>query len=129
MEHADADPQREGPIRRVLITGANGQLGTALAGVFAGDEITGVDLDTWDVSMPPPAWLVRPSALTMPLDTELDRPSGLPTATAISPTCSFPLSAKTAGVGDTGILITAMSLAGKAPTSLPVYCRPLESVT
>ena len=25
--------------------------------MFAGDEITGVDLDTWDVSMPAPAWL------------------------------------------------------------------------
>ena len=57
MEHRHPDPQREGRIRRVLITGANGQLGTALAEVFAGDEITGVDVDTWDVSLPPPVWL------------------------------------------------------------------------
>lgn len=57
MEHEGADPLREGPIRRLLITGANGQLGTALAEAFAGDEITGVDLDSWDVSLPAPVWL------------------------------------------------------------------------
>jgi dTDP-4-dehydrorhamnose reductase len=57
VEHEGADPLREGPIRRLLITGANGQLGTALAEAFAGDEITGVDLDSWDVSLPAPVWL------------------------------------------------------------------------
>ena len=57
MEHQGADAQREGSIRRLLITGANGQLGTALAEAFAGDEITGVDLDSWDVSLPAPIWL------------------------------------------------------------------------
>lgn len=57
MEHGHPDPLGEGRIRRVLITGANGQLGTALAEVFAGDEISGVDLDSWDVSLPAPVWL------------------------------------------------------------------------
>ena len=70
--------------------------------------------------MPLPSWPVRPSALTMPSVTELDRPSGLPTASVIAPTWSLALSAKTAGAGLTGIEITARSLAGKLPTSLPV---------
>jgi len=50
MEHASADPLIAR--RRVLITGARGQLGHALAEAFAGDEVTGVDLPEYDISRP-----------------------------------------------------------------------------
>ena len=79
--------------------------------------------------MPLPSWPVRPRALTMPLVTELERPSGLPMASAIWPTCSRALLAKVAGAGLIGIEITARSLAGKLPTRVPATWRPFESVT
>lgn len=59
MEHADADPLREGR-RRVLITGAAGQLGTALAVTFADDDVVAVARDDWDVTLPAPAALGMP---------------------------------------------------------------------
>jgi dTDP-4-dehydrorhamnose reductase len=59
VEHSDTDPVSERP-RRVLITGSAGQLGRALAETFKDDEITGVDLDSWDVAEPVPAWLEPP---------------------------------------------------------------------
>ncbi|MGZ4385441.1 MAG: dTDP-4-dehydrorhamnose reductase [Gaiellaceae bacterium] len=50
MEHASADPLLAR--RRVLITGARGQLGHALAEAFADDEPIGVDLPECDISRP-----------------------------------------------------------------------------
>jgi dTDP-4-dehydrorhamnose reductase len=52
MAHDDADPL--GPRRRLLITGAGGQLGRALAEEFAGDDVVALTRADWDVSAPPP---------------------------------------------------------------------------
>ncbi len=54
MEHDDTDPVRP---RRVLITGAGGQLGRALQEAFAGDEVLALRRDDWDVALPAPAGL------------------------------------------------------------------------
>ncbi len=43
--------------RRILITGAGGQLGRALAEEFAADEVVAVTHADWDVALPPPAGL------------------------------------------------------------------------
>jgi dTDP-4-dehydrorhamnose reductase len=60
MEHADTDALRAGPGRRVLITGAGGQLGAALAEVFAADDVLALTHDDWDVRFPPRISLGRP---------------------------------------------------------------------
>jgi len=59
VEHDDADPLREGR-RRVLITGAGGQLGTALRAAFGDDDVTALAREAWDVRQPAPATLHRP---------------------------------------------------------------------
>jgi dTDP-4-dehydrorhamnose reductase len=53
MEPEHADPVVAGRRRRVLITGAGGQLGQALAGVFADDDVTALMHGDWDVTHPP----------------------------------------------------------------------------
>jgi dTDP-4-dehydrorhamnose reductase len=59
VEHTHTDPLRPRP-RRVLITGARGQLGAALAETFAGDDVTALGRAQWDVSLPAPADLTSP---------------------------------------------------------------------
>ena len=54
MELGNADPLRAGRRRRVLITGADGQLGHALQQVFAGDDVLALTRADWDVTHPPP---------------------------------------------------------------------------
>ena len=62
MEHTDTDPVREGRVRRVLITGAGGQLGRALVEAFGPEgELMALSREDWDVSLPPPAGLPAPS--------------------------------------------------------------------
>jgi dTDP-4-dehydrorhamnose reductase len=53
VEHEIADPVGTGQ-RRVLITGAGGQLGRALQEEFAGDEVRALARADWDVTLPPP---------------------------------------------------------------------------
>jgi len=54
MEYADTDPLATGR-RRLLVTGAHGQLGRALQEAFADDDVLALGRDVWDVTQPPPA--------------------------------------------------------------------------
>ena len=53
MEHQHTDSVRAGRRRRVLITGAGGQLGQALQDVFSDDDLAALAREDWDVSDPP----------------------------------------------------------------------------
>ncbi len=53
MELEHADPVRAGRRRRVLITGAGGQLGHALQRVFSDDDVVALTRAGWDVTHPP----------------------------------------------------------------------------
>jgi dTDP-4-dehydrorhamnose reductase len=53
MEHEHTDPVRAGRRRRVLITGAGGQLGRALAREFADEDVAALTRADWDVTLPP----------------------------------------------------------------------------
>jgi dTDP-4-dehydrorhamnose reductase len=53
MELEHPDPVRAGRRRRVLITGAGGQLGRALQREFAGDDVVALSHADWDVTSPP----------------------------------------------------------------------------
>ncbi|MGI8886752.1 MAG: dTDP-4-dehydrorhamnose reductase [Gaiellaceae bacterium] len=53
MEHEHTDSVRAGRRRRVLITGAGGQLGRALQDVFADDDLAALRREDWDVTSPP----------------------------------------------------------------------------
>jgi dTDP-4-dehydrorhamnose reductase len=52
VEHEHTDPVRAGRRRRVLITGAGGQLGRALGESFADDDVTALRHADWDVAEP-----------------------------------------------------------------------------
>ena len=54
MELEQSDPLRAGRRRRVLITGAGGQLGRALERAFADDDVLALTHADWDVTGPSP---------------------------------------------------------------------------
>jgi dTDP-4-dehydrorhamnose reductase len=58
VEHEHADPVTAGR-RRVLITGAGGQLGRALRDAFAGDDVSALGREDWDVTHPPSSSLLQ----------------------------------------------------------------------
>ena len=79
MEHPDADPLRAR--RRVLITGAGGQLGHALADAFANDDVLALGRAEWDVRFDAPElpWapdLVLHAAAWTNVDGAEDDPQG-----------------------------------------------------
>ena len=57
MEHQHTDTLPARHRRRVLITGAGGQLGVALSRAFAEDSVTALTRAQWDVRFPAPAGL------------------------------------------------------------------------
>ncbi|MGZ4282200.1 MAG: dTDP-4-dehydrorhamnose reductase [Gaiellaceae bacterium] len=81
MEPAIADSLATGHRRRVLITGAGGQLGHALRGAFAGEDVLALGHAGWDVTFPPPPlpWapdLVLHAAAWTDVDGAEDDPQG-----------------------------------------------------
>jgi dTDP-4-dehydrorhamnose reductase len=71
LEHAIADPVEPGR-RRVLVTGAGGQLGRALAEAFAGDDVLALTRADWDVALPPPSGLTADLVLHTAAWTDVD---------------------------------------------------------
>jgi len=53
VEHRNAD-RLDSRRRRLLVTGAGGQLGRALVDEFAGDEVVALRHEDWDVALPAP---------------------------------------------------------------------------
>jgi dTDP-4-dehydrorhamnose reductase len=59
VEHGQPDPLAARR-RRLLLTGAHGQLGRALEETFADEDVVALSHEDWDVSLPPPAGLPQP---------------------------------------------------------------------
>jgi dTDP-4-dehydrorhamnose reductase len=78
VEHDIADPVRAG-YAPILVTGARGQLGRALAQEFRDEELVAWARDDWDVTLPPPdvsPGLVLHAAAWTDVDGAEDDPQG-----------------------------------------------------
>jgi dTDP-4-dehydrorhamnose reductase len=71
LEHVVADPLATGS-RRVLLTGAGGQLGRALAETFEQDELVALGHADWDVTLPAPPMLAPDLVLHAAAWTDVD---------------------------------------------------------
>jgi dTDP-4-dehydrorhamnose reductase len=71
LEHDVADALAAGP-RRVVLTGAGGQLGVALQEAFAADELVPLAHADWDVSLRPPGGLEADLVLHAAAWTDVD---------------------------------------------------------
>jgi dTDP-4-dehydrorhamnose reductase len=60
VEDPHPDSVDAGRRRRVLITGARGQLGHALEAAFSDDDVTALGREDWDVTLPAPSSLAKP---------------------------------------------------------------------
>jgi dTDP-4-dehydrorhamnose reductase len=72
LEHAIADPVEPGRGRRLVVTGAGGQLGHALVETFAADDVVALRHGDWDVAEPPPPGLAADVVLHAAAWTDVD---------------------------------------------------------
>src|SRR6188508_2130875 len=71
LEHVVADPVATGS-RRVVLTGAGGQLGRALVDTFSQDELVALRRADWDVTLPAPPMLAPDLVLHAAAWTDVD---------------------------------------------------------
>jgi dTDP-4-dehydrorhamnose reductase len=71
LEHVVTDPVATGS-RRIVLTGAGGQLGRALAETFREDELVALSHADWDVTLPPPPMLAPDLVLHTAAWTDVD---------------------------------------------------------
>jgi dTDP-4-dehydrorhamnose reductase len=73
LEHLIADPVESGQDRRrIVVTGAGGQLGQALLETFAADDVVALSHGDWDVAQPPPPGLAADLVLHTAAWTDVD---------------------------------------------------------